>query len=218
MPQIVDPLEGAELRRAIVGRDVRLVFTWLDDRWGHTLQFGTADPMILLASQEDTPADLPADAPTRPVYQQLHFQQADNGCLALLVGQAGHDHFSASIHFTEHDGGATSIDFDIAGRHTRRDMPASGLTTAYVVALSPSDVEEASHRVVRWASHNPRGHLMVGPVAAVDNPTIVLLGESGRRHSVLQVYSPPDPVAAALRCRYRWTWESPRPDPARPTS
>lgn len=217
MPRIDDPQEGDDLRRAIVGRDLSLVFTWVDDRWAHAIEAvdGDRPPRRLLASCEEDapPADPPA--PSRPVYQQLHFQPADDGCFAFLVGQSGHEHFSASVHFAEHDDGGTRIEFDIAGRHTRDPAGAPGLAPTYLVDLPLTDVEEASHRIVRWSALAPRGRLMVGPVEVVENPTIVLLSEAGRRRSLLQAYSPAEPIAGARRCRYRWTWEAPR-DPTNP--
>lgn len=213
MARIAEPYEGSEVSRAIIGRDIRLVFTFTDDRWSHIVladRLGVL-PHALLASHDDDSEEPTDDStPVRPVYQQLHFQPTDDGFLALLVGQSGHEHFSASIHFVESEDGTTHIDFDIAGRRTRDPAGAPGLAPTYVVNLPLVAIEEASHRLVRWVGGDPRGHLMIGTVEAEPNATIVLVSEAGRRGSLVQIYTPGEPVAGARRCRYCWTWEAPR--------
>ena len=105
-----------------VGRDgsvLRVEFVWRDDRFLHRIsaiaQGGAALP--LLESIEGTPAD---DWPGSPPLQSLSIEELGPGRrAALLVGMAGHSHWSASL---EAIPGAAQILFDLACRHT--DWPS----------------------------------------------------------------------------------------------
>ncbi|MDB5353268.1 MAG: hypothetical protein JWN86_4515 [Planctomycetota bacterium] len=91
-------IEESDDEKAIVTPEFRLKFRWLGDRWSHAIET-PADPWITLA--ESVEWQSPVESPERvvsPTYQELHFQEADDAVIALLVGAAGPHHFSASVH------------------------------------------------------------------------------------------------------------------------
>lgn len=119
--------DGDEVR-SIVTPELRLRFTRLGDRWTHALDIRPGPWQTLAEAVEWVSAD---EDPTRvvsPTYQELHFQQDGAAVLALLVGQAGPHHFSASVRVTHrvyaqdksHDFGMeyseSCVEFDAADR------------------------------------------------------------------------------------------------------
>ncbi len=216
MPRIVTRLDGSDESQAIIGRDLRLVFTWIDDRWSHVVMPGrSGDPVrpLVMSYQEESDSE-PATAVNQPVYQQLHFQSDGDSCLAMLVGQAGHEHYSSCIRFSEHSNGSTHLEFDVANRQTRATGRAAALAPTYLVDLPLTEMEEASHRLVRWNCGQPNGRLMLGSVEESDHSPILLVSEAGRRGCLAQVFSRHIPESPAQRCLYRWTWESPISGPS----
>src|SRR5512145_957858 len=99
---------------AIECGDLRVVFRWRGDRYGHTVKRridGVWRP--LLESIEGTADD---DWPLSPALQSLHIERRPNGPVALLVGQAGSSHWSASV---EADQNCSALIFDLACRITQ---------------------------------------------------------------------------------------------------
>ncbi len=92
--------------------ELRVVFDYRVDRWGHTIEVRREDQWIVaFSSIEGTSSD---DWPPSPAFQHIHLQSfALNGPTALLVGKAGSSHWSAAI---EADREAGVLCFDIACR------------------------------------------------------------------------------------------------------
>lgn len=91
---------------------LRLEFRRTVDRFAHQL-WAIADGQseLLLTSQEGTADDI---WPSSPPLQELHLESRPGGCeLALLVGMAGHSHWSLSA---ELEPAAGSLAFDVACR------------------------------------------------------------------------------------------------------
>jgi hypothetical protein len=101
---------------AIERGDLRVVFRWRGDRYGHTIErLIDGNWWPLLESIEGTADD---DWPPSPVLQSLHIERRPSGPVALLVGQAGSSHWSASV---EADWDRSELVFDVACRVTRCD-------------------------------------------------------------------------------------------------
>jgi len=110
------------------GLTLRVEFVRLADRYGQVFSLvdrdGTDCP--LLESIEGAPTD---DWPTSPPLQNLSIEELTPGrCVALLVGMAARNHWSASI---EPVAGQAAIDCDIA---CRAASSAGPLGSAYMLA------------------------------------------------------------------------------------
>jgi hypothetical protein len=92
--------------------ELRVVFDYRVDRWGHLIEVHHEDQWIVAYSSiEGTSSD---DWPPSPAFQHIHLQNFSlNGPTALLVGKAGSSHWSAAI---EADREAGVVRFDIACR------------------------------------------------------------------------------------------------------
>ncbi len=89
-------IEESEGERSIVTPDLRLRFTWLGDRWTHAIDVGPGPWKVAAESVEwSSPEATPPEY--GPTFQTVHFQEVENGVLALALGQAGPHHFSASF-------------------------------------------------------------------------------------------------------------------------
>jgi hypothetical protein len=103
--------------------DLRVVFRRRGDRYGHTIERrvdGAWRP--LLESIEGSAEDA---WPPSPTLQSLHIEQRLSGPVALLVGQAGSSHWSASV---ETDPSRSGLVYDVACRITQR---ADRIGTSY---------------------------------------------------------------------------------------
>jgi hypothetical protein len=109
--------------RTIESGDLRLMFLWRGDRFGHRIE-GQIDGawQVLLESIEGSPAD---DWPVSPALQSLHVEHRPEGPVALLVGKAGASHWSASVEPLEAPSG---FRFDIA---CRTGQPPRNLGSTY---------------------------------------------------------------------------------------
>jgi hypothetical protein len=92
------------------GLSVRFVFR--DDRYAHEVWFDNGSAWVcVLQSVEGSASD---DWPASPPWQSLHLDgHPDGRQIALLVGMAGKNHWSASI---ELDPAKSQVHFDIACR------------------------------------------------------------------------------------------------------
>lgn len=108
------------------GRCIQVTFHQRNDRYGHEIVL-VADGRVvpLLTSFEGSDAEF---WPPSPPFQQLNIQEIDGRRVALLVGQAGKSHWSASI---EVDSEKPQITFDIA---CRIDCPPERLLSSYRIA------------------------------------------------------------------------------------
>ena len=92
-------------------RDLRVVFEWHGDRFGHFIQRHMLGRWItVLGSLEGTPND---EWPLSPPLQTLHIEERPDGPVALLIGRAGSSHWSTSILALTDRGGFL---FDLACR------------------------------------------------------------------------------------------------------
>ncbi|MEX2141138.1 MAG: hypothetical protein WD894_17865 [Pirellulales bacterium] len=137
--------------QALHSGDLRLKFDWRGDRFGHLIEQHIAGEwQVVLESLEGLPDE---DWPPSPVLQGLHIEHRSTGAVALLVGKAGQNHWSASIEPLSNQGG---FQFDIACRvqqppqrlgneYRSADCPAK--PTIRVTALSPATICE-------WVVHD----------------------------------------------------------------
>jgi hypothetical protein len=96
--------------QGIEAGDLRVVFHWCGDRYGHTIERRIDGQWrALLESVEGAPDDL---WPPSPPLQSLHIESRPDGPVALLVGMAGKSHWSASVEAK----GADGLVFDLACR------------------------------------------------------------------------------------------------------
>src|SRR4051794_35617311 len=80
----------------------RIGFQWTGDRWAHSIWIRTGGDWIRVASSlEHDPSPSSPGRVGCPAYQQFHYQEGASGAVAMLVGQAGPHHFSASFQFEE---------------------------------------------------------------------------------------------------------------------
>lgn len=109
---------------AIEGGDLRVEFFRSADRVAHRVLLRG---VMIAHSVEGTPEQ---DWPPSPPFQEVHFETSPQGVpLALLVGQAGRSHWSASVSAGE----GSQIVFDVACRlHLMPDC----LGTAYQLAAT----------------------------------------------------------------------------------
>jgi hypothetical protein len=139
-------IDDGDEERSIVTPELRLKFRRLEDRWTHGIGIGPGPWLTLAEAVEWTSA---ADDPTRvvsPTYQDIHIQQDGADVLALLVGQAGPHHFSASLRVShrvyDHERSRSfgleysnsRVEFDVADR-CRAEVQA--LECNYVVHNPP---------------------------------------------------------------------------------
>lgn len=93
------------------GRVLRVEFVWRGDRFGHVLSMGDdVGPFIPL--MESVEGDAGDASPPSPPLQSLSLETLPDGRrVALLVGMAGRNHWSASI---EPIAGTAALEFDLA--------------------------------------------------------------------------------------------------------
>ena len=118
------------------GLTLRIEFVPLADRYGHVLSVVEPDGQVhpILESIESAATD---EWPASPPLQNLSIEELTPGCrVALLVGMAGRNHWSASIVPVPEQ---AAIDFDIACRAANSVGP---LGSAYVLASSQPHANE----------------------------------------------------------------------------
>ena len=197
-----------ESRAHALGSDrLRLTFAHRDDRWSHGLELDGA-PIVRAIEPS-------ADESNRfavPVFQQASLSIDDEAdSVALLVGQEGRNHSSASFLVETTEGGSTIISVDLAIRATRlvATEPISPASTYLVEATSSDLIEAADSRIV-WSLRNGGGRLTLEAVADDLSNTTLGLAEGGRRATLVQAIARFDPRSLTQRSRYRWIWEPAR--------
>jgi hypothetical protein len=138
---------------AIECGDLRVVFRWRGDRYGHTVERRMDGTWrTLLESIEGSPDDA---WPPSPALQTVHIERRPGGPVALLVGQAGSSHWSASVDAVQDHRGLV---FDLACRIMQR---ADRMGSAYRVlqadmsslisfSAGSSDAVVSTHREADW--------------------------------------------------------------------
>jgi hypothetical protein len=126
---------------------LRVRFALHEDRYSHEISLADGSQWIpILLSVEGSPED---EWPTSPPLQSLHLEsRPGNRQLALLVGMAGHSHWSMSV---ELDPATARVTFDVACR--ARGGPLGHLGSRYK-ALHPS------------AEQGPRGAICIPTATA----------------------------------------------------
>jgi hypothetical protein len=210
LAEFVTRSEGSDEVREVVAEGFRLVFLWDVDRWAHALIAGPEGQGKLLVRSfaREATADDPRQV-AEPAFQQLHFQHERNAALALLVGQSGSHHFSASFRIVED--AAVWVEVDVADRHTRAsDHGPLPLACPYVVDLPFASLQEASHKLAVWACREPQGRLSVAAQDSAPTPTLIISSEASSHASLVQPIAGFNPEAPAQRCRFTWCWERSR--------
>lgn len=171
---------------------LRVRFHRLGDRIAHAIEWaGGPSPRTLLNSIEGDPDQ---DWPPSPPLQELHFETRPDGQrLALLVGMAGHSHWSASIAL---DAAGTALEFDLACR--LRETP-NRLGNQYHWGANVQGEPSAGDRH-RCMLRFPEGIVLVVALPAGEAPPPALApSEAG-----LTIAPPlPDRVGAQT---VRWRW------------
>lgn len=200
--------EEGEDRRAIVAPHLRLVFRRRDDRWTHAIDIRGSGPWRTLA--EVIEWDSTRDDPTRvvsPVFQEVHFQRDGADGLALLVGQSGSHHFSASFRVlqdldgTEYPRGRVEV--DVADR-CRAGLAALACTYRVDGEAAGALLGAGPDKVV-WGPNVAGSYdacLRILPGAVI--PARIALAE-GPRRLLAQVEAGLDPAGHTQRFRYEWT-------------
>jgi hypothetical protein len=97
--------------------DLRIVFVWRRDRYRHTVERRIGGHWTPLLESVEGLAEIRDAWPPSPALQSLHIERRTSGPVALLVGQAGSSHWSASV---EADQDSSALVFDLACRITQR--------------------------------------------------------------------------------------------------
>ncbi|HEX5103686.1 MAG TPA: hypothetical protein VFV87_07755 [Pirellulaceae bacterium] len=133
---------GELIAKECDGAALHLEFVWHGDRFGHVISLiETSGRRVPLLESVEGTADESSSSPPSPPLQSLSLDPLPEGRrVALLVGMAGRDHWSASI---EPLPDAAGFAFDIACRCSRGDIE---LASAYRLALDHRDLFAAADR------------------------------------------------------------------------
>ena len=194
-------------RVAMVGPGLRIEFDRSNDRWTHSLSLHAESDIEIARVVESQPD---RDDPTRivsPVYQELQRHDSTRGtslCL-LMTGLWFDHHFSAAVSMGADPiiVDATSIEFDVADRCR---APVEVLSATYVLGLDSGALAEASPAQISW---NLAGDSTTRLELIADAPCSLVLAESGRLATRVQVLAPIQHKNFTHRLRYRWRWTNP---------
>ena len=181
---------------------LRLTLDWRDDRWSHGLELGRASIVRAIEPTVDDESNRFAF----PVFQQASLSAEDdfaNDFLALLVGQHGRRHASASFLVDQIDAGRLVVAVDLALRGTE---PFS-LACTYLVEASSSELIEADGSRIVWSPRGGEGRLILEATSDDLSTTTLALAEAGRRATLVQAIARFDPRSLTQRSRYRWIWQ-----------
>ena len=203
--------EETDDRVVIHGRDSRITFLRLGDRWIHYLSFGSrehpeADWESLASSEESDPQEGDPARVVSPVYQELHRHayagdDARGVCL-LLTGKHFHHHFSAAVTISSDpdDARAIIVDFDVADR-CRAEV--ASLAATYLVRLGSSELQDAAPTSILWTG----GSLGDGSLSLKsESETVLALAEAGRQSARAQALARLDAGSFTHRLHYQWRW------------
>ena len=200
----------------IVAGAFRLAFTWLGDRWVHSLEFqGPNVPshrVLAISVEGDPDRDDPARV-VSPAYQDLQFQEAGSTWQALLVGQSGPHHFSA-VFEVEQRFPAEVPDQTRPGRpqevFVRVDVAdrcrsaVQALASTYTVDASSSELVDAQPTIAAW---DLGPHQLTVVSTRAWGPTELAIAEAGRRATQVQAFVRLDPTDVTHRFQYLWHWD-----------
>ncbi len=186
---------------AIVTSCLELRFEWLADHWKH--EFVSTGHCCSIPRVWSLEGGHSLDDPTRvsgPMYQQLDVKRdPDSGVVrALLVGQAGPHHFSASFTVEEQSDGV-AIDIDVADRCA---SPVEALAATYLIESSEADLHDSDGGPPTLSWSNPKSRL----VFVAEPPSQVAATEASLGSILLQALAKIDPAEKTHRFKYRWRW------------
>jgi hypothetical protein len=167
--------------------DLRVEFVRGADRYRHAIVEGAAEPTRPLLSSIEGLAD--DDWPASPPLQELHVEKRGEGRkVALLVGRAGHSHWSLSV---EVDGSQQTLLFDVACRSL---AASDGLSSSYrLVEAGFAASLPASDRVAlssKFDLHVLEGELQV----------------AGADKRILRIAPPLESTAGGKILTFRWRY------------
>jgi hypothetical protein len=194
-------IEQSSGYEAILTSCLELRFVWMSDHWKHefvsTGQY-SANPRVW--SLEGGHA---LDDPTRvsgPMYQQLDVNRDPSGIVrALLIGQAGPHHFSASFTVEEEPDGVAIL-VDVADRCSSK---VEALAATYLIDSSEAELQNSDGpTTLTW--RNPNSRL----VFEAESPARVAATESIHGSIRIQALAAIDPSEKTHRFRYSWRWHN----------
>ena len=192
---------------ALGSSSLRLMLRWLDDRWSHAFELEGAGIVRAIEPKPDESARF-----ATPVFQQATLStDGDADFLALLVGQKGRHHSSATFHIDQPGDGTVAVSVDLALCATRLDAAESfSLASIYLVETTSSELVEASDSRIVWSLRGRAGRLTLDATSDDLATTTLALTEGGRRATLVQAIARFDPSSLTQRSRYRWTWQPAR--------
>lgn len=207
MIELIDNSAHEEPYQAIGTSGFKLVFHWVEDRWAHAILVGEApETHLAVRSIEGGVIGYDAREIAEPVYQEVNIGRDGDAAVALLIGQSGRHHFSATFRLVEM-GTNISVHADIADRQTRPLPEPRPLACTYVVESPPNCIEESSHKFVRWSCSHPAGRLVIAAADSMPTSTIVLTDDAGPDACLVRPIARFDLEATTQRSRFTWTWE-----------
>ena len=162
---------------------LRLLFERTGDRIGHSVVIvGKGGERRVLWSVEGDSAD---DWPASPPFQSIHVERPPSGApRALLVGMAGHSHWSASI---EAEAAAGRFYFDVACRvraasmgHLASTYRSRGMPYAHGEDRARLALDDSDQITIELARQVGPARLEFTPAGMVVSPLVVESDESGR--------------------------------------
>ena len=221
-------IEESDDERSIVTPNCRLSFHRLGERWTHGIQVGPPTDRSIFAEAEE--ADPDRDDFRRipsPSFQDLHFQSRGDSVIAMLVGQFGPRHFSAtfSVRWYAHDPSvvtrgrdacdATGIEVDLADRSRQA---AEFLSASYAIFAPASPSASRSEWECVWSEWGSRwrfrGDSWNGDIGASLNRSdapggSVLVADAGPGRSHLRIARTLLPFQANGRLPFAWSVRTP---------
>jgi hypothetical protein len=192
-------IESSSGHQAILTPCLQLRFEWMSTHWKHEMvSCGPCAPIPRVWSIEGGHA---ADDPRRvsgPIYQQIDVRPDPTGIArALLVGQSGPHHFSASFAVQGNPDGVV-IDVDVADRCL---TPVEALAATYLIEASGAAIRsDDAGAELSW--HHPETRL----IFEAEPPTRVAAAEASMGSIRLQALAAIEPTQKTHRFRYRWRW------------
>ena len=205
-------VEESDDVRVIGSPNARLTFRFRGGQWNHSLEVGSPGGWTrFFDSVESEPGRDDFRSLPGPVFQDLHIQEIPFGFVAMLVGQFGPRHFSATVEFTSLDDPgepergwrrSTNLVVDVAER--TRD-PAQALASTYAIADSIGVDPESYVREAVWSFGAPWHGIVVLSPDHSNVPNIQLTIETNGTDRVLaRISRELLPFQANGRLAYSW--------------
>lgn len=148
-------IDEGDDEKAIVASHARLIFRWSGALWSHAVEVHDGSEWFKLA--ESVEAGTEVENPGRvisPTYQEIHFQQDGDAVLALLVGQSGPHHFSASFRVAAEVGERQHMMIVKVDAADRCRSPVDRLASTYSIQLPVGSLVLATETLASWSFRN----------------------------------------------------------------